>query len=225
MEAFREIRRLTRRILEEEQWRYDRGAFVAHMGSKMHRRKITPDKWQLKVLRSNASRKILNTSRQVGKSTVLAGLALHKAHFEPGSLILIFAPTERQAKEVFAKVTRFYLAYSGSVGNPIMQRRTGITASAVRMMGLQLPNTSRVEALAATEHTARGYSADLIIVDEAAFATNGFYDSIIPSLAVTNGDLWSWHRPRSASAGSSTTSGSRARDSTATRLRPTSASG
>ena len=35
-------------------------------------------------------------------------LALHKALAAPGSLVLILAPAERQAKELFSKVAAFY---------------------------------------------------------------------------------------------------------------------
>ena len=40
-------------------------------------------------------------------------LALHKALVAPGSLILILAPAERQAKELFSKVVRL-LSHPGS---------------------------------------------------------------------------------------------------------------
>ncbi len=156
----------------------DRVEFVRHIGEKLHRRRIDPDPWQERVLRSNARQKILTASRQVGKSTVVAGLTLHKAMFTPESLSLIFAPTERQAKEAFAKVSRFYLAAGGTIA----------TAS-VRKMGLALENGSRIEAMPATENTIRGFTADLVVIDEAAYARDAFYDSILPSLAVSDGDL------------------------------------
>ena len=53
--------------------------------------------------------------RQCGKSSTLAALALHAAFFTPGSLTLCLAPTERQAKILFAKVGRLYRAYGGEV--------------------------------------------------------------------------------------------------------------
>lgn len=167
----------------------DRVGFLTEAGSQLHRRKIIPDEWQRDVLRSDARYKIINTSRQVGKSTVIAGLALHKARFTQDSLVLIFAPTQKQAKEVFAKVIRFYLAHMGGLNKKALLRRVGIDSEAIRQMGIQMENASRIEALSATENTSRGFSADLIIIDEAAFATNAFYESILPSIAVSGGEL------------------------------------
>jgi hypothetical protein len=177
----REVARLRARALARSaraRMPADRVEFVRHVGEKLHRRRIDPDEWQERILRSDARQKIVTASRQVGKSTVVAGLTLHKAMFAPESLSLIFAPTERQAKEAFAKVSRFYLAAGGTIA----------TAS-VRKMGLSLENGSRIEAMPATENTIRGFTADLVVIDEAAYARDAFYDSILPSLAVSNGDL------------------------------------
>ena len=44
---------------------------------------------------------ILNIGRQVGKSTVIAVLALHTCLYEPGSLVIVIAPSERQSQELF----------------------------------------------------------------------------------------------------------------------------
>lgn len=176
--------------LHEEQsgLEHDRVAFMRYAGGALHRKPIDPDPWQERVLRSNAKQKILNTGRQVGKSTVIAGLALHKALYTSNALVLLFAPTEKQAKEVFAKVSRFFLAMTGDRSR-LQVRRTGLTAEAVKVMGLGLPNGSRIEAMPATHHSARGFTADLVIIDEAAYATDVFYDGILPSIAVSEGDL------------------------------------
>jgi hypothetical protein len=169
----------------------DRVAFAKHLGSRLHRRRIIPDSWQQDVLNSDSKLKIMNASRQVGKSTVIAALSLHKAHFAPGSLTILFAPTEKQAKELFAKVARYHIAYGGEVSADNYRRmsnRGGDTA-AIRAMGVAFPNGSRVEAMAATDNSSRGFSPDLLVIDEAAYAQDSFYDSILPSLAVSQGEL------------------------------------
>ncbi|MFT6583629.1 MAG: hypothetical protein ACJAU6_004087 [Alphaproteobacteria bacterium] len=48
-----------------------------------------PDEWQAGLLRSTDSRSLLNCSRQSGKSTTTAILALHTAYYVPGSLVLL----------------------------------------------------------------------------------------------------------------------------------------
>lgn len=58
---------------------------------------LVPDEWQANVLRSPSKRLILLCSRQAGKSTVAAILAIHQAVFVPGSLTLVVSPSLRQS--------------------------------------------------------------------------------------------------------------------------------
>jgi hypothetical protein len=140
---------------------------------------LEPDRWQERLLRSDASRVLMNCARQTGKSTAAGVLALHKALTYPGALVLILAPAERQAKELFSKVAGFYHA----LGHPI-------PADSYRKLGLELTNGSRIEALPGTEKTIRGFSgAALLIVDEAARVEDGLYYAIRPMLAVSGGRL------------------------------------
>ena len=86
---------------------------------------IQPDDWQVEVLASEHPRKILCCGRQTGKSTVGAVLAVHKALTVPGSIVLVVAPGERQAKLLFTKAKRLYQ----QAGHPLpahSERRTGL---------------------------------------------------------------------------------------------------
>ena len=106
-------------------------------------------------------------------------LALHKALTWPGSLILILAPAERQAKELFSKVVLSYR----TLGHVIP------TASFTKL-GMELSNGSRIEALPGTEKTVRGFSGvDLLIVDEASRVADELYYAVRPMLAVSGGRL------------------------------------
>src|SRR5215208_6988819 len=106
-------------------------------------------------------------------------LALHKALIAPGSLILILAPAERQAKELFSKVAEAYRALGHIV-----------PAESYRKMGAELANGSRIEALPGTEKTIRGFSGvDLLLVDEASRVTDELYYAVRPMLAVSGGRL------------------------------------
>src|SRR6516165_8009298 len=71
---------------------------------------MPPDPWQRDLLRSSASRMLLLASRQSGKSAVCACLALHRAVYQPGSLILLLSPSLRQSQELFKKVQDAYRA-------------------------------------------------------------------------------------------------------------------
>ncbi len=153
----------------------DRGSFARELG-------IVPDPWQERLLRSTSDRVLLNCARQSGKSTMAALIALHRATYHPGSLILILAPAERQAKETFAKVAQMYISTGGS--------EAAIAPDSYRKLGMELLNGSRIEALPGTEKTIRGFSgAALLIVDEAARVDDGLYYAIRPMLAVSGGRL------------------------------------
>jgi hypothetical protein len=106
-------------------------------------------------------------------------IALHQALSWPSSLVLILAPAERQAKELFSKVVLSYR----TLGHVIP------TASYTKL-GMELSNGSRIEALPGTEKTVRGFSGvDLLIVDEAARVADELYYAVRPMLAVSGGRL------------------------------------
>jgi hypothetical protein len=69
---------------------------------------LEPDPWQERLLRSTADRVLLNCCRQSGKSTMTGLIALHRALYHPGSLILCLAPALRQSQELYGKVLGFY---------------------------------------------------------------------------------------------------------------------
>lgn len=110
----------------------------------------------------------------------MAGVvALHRALTVPGSLALILAPAERQAKELFSKVAEAYRTL-GHI----------IPADSYRKLGMELTNGSRIEALPGTEKTVRSFSGvDLLIVDEAARIADELYFAVRPMLAVSGGRL------------------------------------
>jgi phage FluMu gp28-like protein len=122
---------------------------------------------------------LLNCARQTGKSTTAGVLALHKALVAPGALVLILAPAERQAKELFTKVAEAYRALGHA-----------IPADSYRKMGMELSNGSRIEALPGTEKTIRGFSGvDLLLVDEASRVADELIYAVRPMLAISGGRL------------------------------------
>jgi hypothetical protein len=61
-------------------------------------------KYQRDILLDESKRIILNSGRQVGKSTIVSLKALWRAFCHPRQEILVLGPTERQAKIVFDKI-------------------------------------------------------------------------------------------------------------------------
>jgi terminase large subunit-like protein len=140
---------------------------------------LEPDPWQDDLLRSKANRVLLNCCRQSGKSTMTGIIALHRALYHPGSLILCLAPALRQSQELFGKVLGFYR----DLGRPVAPQ-------AERKLSLELENGSRIVTLPGTEKTIRGFSgASLLIVDEAARVDDELYFAVRPMLAVSGGAL------------------------------------
>src|SRR5215213_5736039 len=150
----------------------DRVAFARALG-------LEPDPWQERLLRSGSDRVLLNCCRQSGKSTMTGLIALHRALYHPGSLILCLAPALRQSQELFGKVLGFYR----DLGRPVLPQ-------AERKLSLELENGSRIVTLPGTEKTVRGFSgAALLIVDEASRVADELYFAVRPMLAVSGGSL------------------------------------
>ena len=140
---------------------------------------LEPDPWQAEVLRSVASRVLLNCSRQSGKSTSTAVLALHEALFHPGALVLLLSPSQRQSAELFRKVLALYRALAYPVPS---EAETGLR--------LELPSGSRILSLPGREGTIRGFSGvRLLAIDEAARVAGDLYYAVRPMLAVSGGRL------------------------------------
>jgi hypothetical protein len=142
---------------------------------------FTPDDWQQLVLESDARKFLLCCSRQSGKSTVAALLAVHEACFNPGALVLCLAPSLRQSAELFRSAMS------------IMKNVTAVILPAIAeqsVLRCELENGSRIIALPGSEATTRGYSAaTLVVIDEAARVPDALITAVRPALATTNGRI------------------------------------
>ena len=106
-----------------------------------------PDPWQAAFLRASDRQIILNCHRQAGKSTVAAILALHRAWFYPGSLVLLVSPSLRQSGELFKKVVDFL----DIVRSTMPERPQRLPED--NKLSFELPNRSRVVSLPGSEGT------------------------------------------------------------------------
>lgn len=140
---------------------------------------IDPDPWQADLLRSEALAVLMLCSRQAGKSTTAAAMALHEALYKPPALVLLLSPSLRQSQELFKAVSDLYL----ELGRPVEAEQS----SALR---LGLANGSRIVSLPGKERTVRGFSGvGLLVIDEAARVSDDLYYSVRPMLAVSGGRL------------------------------------
>ena len=98
-----ELRALAKK-LERQAWSKSGVQLMKSLG-------MEPDPWQVSLLRSQARHVLLCCSRQSGKSTTTAILALHHALYPPAgkpTLTLLLSPSQRQSSELFRKVLGFY---------------------------------------------------------------------------------------------------------------------
>lgn len=149
------------------------------------RLKFEPDEVQADILRSKAKRGILCCTRQFGKTTVSAAKAIHRAVTEPGSLIVVTSPGERQSG-IWMRCAAEMLARLG-----IRKRGDGYNR-----LSLALPNGSRIVGLPDAEEKVRGFSGlSMLFVDEAARVPEEMYTSVWPMLAISDGDFWMMSTP------------------------------
>lgn len=143
-----------------------------------HEAGLDLDLWQRDVARSTAERVIMLCSRQSGKSTSTAAIALHDAIYHDNFNILLLSPSQRQSSELFLKVL--------VVLHHLPDRPQVVEEN---KLSLRLANGSRILSLPASEGTVRGFTANKIIIDEAARVPDDLYRAVRPMLATTNGQL------------------------------------
>lgn len=145
---------------------------------------MTPDLWQVGLLRSESDRILLLCARQSGKSTATAALAVSVALSTPGALVLLLSPSLRQSQELFRRVT-------------LLLRAVGHRSAELESVSrLELPSGSRIISLPASPDTIRGLSkVRLLVIDEAAWVEDTLYFAVRPMLAVSDGRIVAMSTP------------------------------
>jgi hypothetical protein len=116
---------------------------------------MEPLAWQADYLRETRPAVLLK-GRQVGASLAAAALAVHTAIYYAETNVVIVSPSLKQSTEITARA------------------RTGLRKLSARLTQdststLRLANGSRVLSLPGTARSVRGWTAKLLILDEAAF--------------------------------------------------------
>lgn len=112
---------------------------------------------QLAFAQSKARTRVACCGRQSGKSRTLGVISAHEAFSGPGRLVLVVSATEEAAKRLLGEVAALVSArLGGSVVDESKSR-------------LVLSNGSQIVSVPASERQVRGFAADLLVIDEAAF--------------------------------------------------------
>jgi len=143
-----------------------------------------PDPKQSELLLDPYPRIVVNCTRQWGKTTVVALKAVHHALSNPGCLVLVASPGERQSGN-FIQIAAAFLDRLD-----IKPRTDGRNR-----ISLKLPNGSRLVGLPEMPSKIRGFTASLLIIDEAAWVCDEMIHALRPTLAATGGPLWMLSTP------------------------------
>ena len=136
------------------------------------------DEHQEAILDPSIRRGILNCCRKWGKSTMIALKAAHFAAHRPGTTVLVVAPSSRQSEELLGIAAR-------------MLRDLEQTAT-YSQAKITLKNRSRILALPNQAKTIRGYSPELVVIDEAAYLPEEMWETALPMLNAAEGGGWLW---------------------------------
>jgi len=139
-----------------------------------------PYKYQAKFLKSKSKRITVRSGRQVGKTTMCAVKALHEAFWHSDRQILLVAPVQRQSKYLFQMIKDF------------VRKNEDIRKAVARETATEMffDYGSRIYCLTGailSKDKTRGYSPNLLIIDEAAFVPDETFYSLEPSVIRTQG--------------------------------------
>ena len=134
--------------------------------------------YQLEMLRSMAFNRntIITTARQIGKSTVTCAFITWYVIFNSNKTVALLANKGDTAREIMNKV---HIGYQ----NLPKWLQQGVEAA--NKGTLELENGSRVIATATSGSAIRGYSINLLFIDEAAFIENWeeFFTAVAPTIS------------------------------------------
>ena len=124
-----------------------------------------------------SNRILILAPRQTGKSTAVAVRVLFEAMSHENAMILLASASSRQSGQIMEKARKMAISLNLKILPPPS-----------KCDGFSLANGSEIVALPDNEETIRGFSAPrMIVVDEAAFASEDVFKALEPMLLVSNG--------------------------------------
>ena len=146
--------------------------------------KFRPLPYQKEILLDGSKRIVLRMCRQSGKSTTLAIKVLWYAVTHPNSTCLILAPSRRQSSLMMDKIHSFISSMEPEIRRSLFKK--------LMREKVYLRNGSVIVSLPCAEHRLRGFTANLVVLDEVAFFRDDetvIYSIIYPMLSTTDGQL------------------------------------
>lgn len=134
----------------------------------MRRAGLSPDPWQGELIRCADRQIAALCTRRSGKTRTVACKVLTRCLLKP-TRVLIFAPTEEQSVELLQYVREM----NDALGSP--RAVTSETETRIRW-----ENGSEVRAKTDRPKSSRGFTPNLVVIDEAAQVTDLLYLSVAP---------------------------------------------
>lgn len=137
-----------------------------------------PYDYQVEMLKAMQEERycIFSTSRQAGKSTVTCGFILWYIIFHSDKNVALLANKAETAREILGKVQLAYQHLPKWLQHGVLEWNKG---------SFHLENNSQVLATATSSDNIRGFSINLLFIDEAAFVDNWdeFFTSVYPTVS------------------------------------------
>ena len=137
-----------------------------------------PYPYQENMLRTMAGERytVIATARQAGKSTTTCGFILWYILFHSEKTVALLANKGETAREILGRIQLAYQHLPKWLQQGVVEWNKG---------SFELENGSRVLAAATSSDNIRGYSINLLFIDEAAFVENwdSFFTSVYPTIS------------------------------------------
>jgi hypothetical protein len=137
--------------------------------------------WQYSFLKDQGQSIVLCTSRQVGKTVSTALRAIFDCYHNPEFHVICLAPSQIQSSILFDKC-RDYLKKSPYLNRLIVRETRTL---------IEFANGSKIRTLPTgiDGSSARGYTANCVIIDESQAVNEKVFEAIRPVLSTTSGRL------------------------------------
>lgn len=152
-------------------------------------------KYQTKALDCHDRFVMLNWGRQTGKSTVTALAGLYDAMWNDDHVVLVLSPKQRQSNRLFGKMKSFLTRSQRKF--PELKLYNEVIRETQTI--LEFANGSEIHSLPISDDGSniRGFTANMVIVDEASRITNEeSWGAIRPMIITTNGKFWLISTPK-----------------------------
>jgi hypothetical protein len=121
---------------------------------------------------------ICKMPRQVGKTTVVVGIILHRVLFNENYSVAILAHKEKQAREILSRIQLAYEHLPKWLQQGIIEWNKG---------NVELENGSKIQSSSTASSAIRGTSQNFVYLDEFAFVPShiqeSFFSSVFPTIS------------------------------------------